>query len=68
MRWRGCAGEGSDHIGADRLVARVVERGLGALDVGADLFPNRLEAGDALFQTGGVEIGHAGIDGVEEPA
>lgn len=39
----GRAGEGSHHIGADRLIAGMVERGLGALGVGAGLFPNRLE-------------------------
>ena len=67
MRWRAARAKVLDHIGADGLIAGMVERGLGALGVGAGLFPNRLEAGDALFQAGGVEIGDAGLDGVEEP-
>ena len=54
-------------MAADGLVAGMVEGSLCAFGVGAGLFPNRLEAGDALFQAGGVEIGHAGLDGVEEP-
>src|SRR5579883_676409 len=45
----------------------MVEGGLGALGVGAGLLSNRLEAGDALSQARGVEIGNAGLDGVEEP-
>ena len=45
----------------------MVERGLGALGVSAGLFPNRIEASDALLQAGSVEIGDAGLDGVEEP-
>ena len=61
------AGEGSDHVGADGLVAGMVEGSLCAFGVGAGLFPNRLEAGDTLFQAGGVEVGDAGLDGVEEP-
>ena len=48
------------------LIAGMVERGLGALGVGAGLLPNRLEAGDTLFQAGGVEIGDAGFDGVKD--
>lgn len=63
----GRAGEGLDHIGADSLIAGMVERSLGALGVGAGLFPDHLEAGNALLQTGSVEIGDAGLDGVEEP-
>ncbi len=63
----GRAGEGSDHIAADSLIAGIVEGGLGALRVHAGRFPNRLEAGDALFQAGSVEIGDAGFDGVKEP-
>jgi len=43
----------------------MVERGLGALGVGAGLIPNRLEAGNALLQAGSVEIGDAGLDDVE---
>ena len=61
------AGECPDHIGADSLIAGMVERGLGSLGVRAGLFPNRLEAGDAFLQAGGFEIGNAGLDGVEEP-
>ncbi len=61
------SGEGSDHIGADGLIAGMVERGLGAFGVSAGLFPNRFETGDALFQAGGVEIGDSGLDGVEQP-
>jgi hypothetical protein len=49
----GRAGEGLDHIGADSLIAGMVERGLGALGVRAGLLPNRLEAGDAFLQAGG---------------
>ena len=30
----GCAGEGLDHIGAEGLLAGMVERGLGAVGVG----------------------------------
>jgi hypothetical protein len=39
---------------------------LGALGVGAGLLPNRLEAGDALFQAGSVEVGDAELAGVKE--
>ncbi len=63
----GRVGEGSDHIWADGLIAGMVERGLGALDVGAGLFPNRFEAGDRLLQAGGRrDSATAGLDGVEE--
>ena len=37
----------------------MVERVLGAFGVRASLSPDRLEAGDALFQAGGVEIDDA---------
>jgi hypothetical protein len=63
----GGASEGFDHLGADSLIAGVVERCLGAFRVHAGLFPNPLEASDALFQAGSVEVGNAGLDGVKEP-
>jgi len=62
----GRAGEGSDHIGGDGLIAGIIERGLSALGVCAGLFSNCLEAGDALFQAGGVKVGDARLDGVKE--
>ncbi len=55
----GRAGEGSDHIEAESLVAGTFERSLGALGVGAGLFTKRIEADDALFEARGVEIGDA---------
>ncbi len=64
----GRAGEGSDHIWADSLIAGMIECGLSALGVGAGLFANRLEAADALFQAGGVEVGDASLDGVNSMA
>jgi hypothetical protein len=58
--------EGSHAVGADGLVAGVVERGLGSLGVRCRLFSNRLEVGDALLEAV-VQIGDAGFDGVVEP-
>lgn len=60
------AGEPLEHIGADALVARTVERELRTLRVGSGLIPQRLEARHTFLRHGVVLIDHTGFDGVKE--
>jgi hypothetical protein len=68
MRWQAVRAKVLIISGLTALIAGMVERGPGrARRSTLACCADRLEAGDALFQSASVEIGDAGLDGVEQP-
>jgi len=62
---RSC-GKGLDHGGRDRLMSRAGQHRPPVFRLGRGLVPDRLQAGDALLQSGVVQICDAAFDSVVE--